>query len=423
VTGALQTAVAAQVAFQTAFGHYIPVSGELTDELTDLRQYTNFDVTGEPVAGSNATVQVDARQLDQSLVWEWNGSFFLTTNTVYAELQSARGLTLQAIGGLATYAPDSLHAVRGQLYALLGYTEIMLADLFCSGVPLSTLDFQGDYTYRPGSTTNAIYQHAIVLFDTALTLAVDSPAVLNLAHVGQGRAYLGMGKYPEAAQAVETVPPTFQYTQSLLTCGVGHQCPSGLSGTTTKMAEFNLPNYASVSNREGGTGLPFVSSGDPRTAETVARSYVSGYPTPQYFPQKYQYNDVSTIVLASGLEAQLIMAEAALNANHAADAFTILNSLRASIGMPALTDPGTFGAELDTLFTERAAWLFVDGHRQGDLRRLQRNYVNSQGIAVVANQYPSGPYPGYGLYGTSIDAPIPADELANPHWTGCLGRD
>jgi hypothetical protein len=231
-----------------------------------------------------------------------------------------------------------------------------------------------------------------------------------------------MGKYPEAAQAVETVPPTFQYIQSLLTCGAKKTCPSGLSGTTTKMAEFNLLERASVSDREGGTGLPFMSSGDPRTAVIEARK-ISGFPTPQYSPQKYQVDGVSTIVLASGLEAQLITAEAALNASHAADAFTILNTLRASIGMPAITDPGTFGAELDTLFTERAAWLFVDGHRQGDLRRLQRNYVSGQGVAVVANQYPSGSYPGYGLYGTSIDAPIPADELANPHWTGCLGRD
>jgi hypothetical protein len=261
------------------------------------------------------------------------------------------------------------------------------------------------------------------LFDTALTLAVDSLAVINLAHVGQGRAYLAMGQSAEAAKAVETVPSTFQYTQALLTCGGISSCLSGASGTTMQMAEFNLTERASVSDREGGTGLPFMSSGDPRTADTALRK-LSQFPTPQYVPKKYHYKGaVSTIVLASGLEAQLITAEAELNANQTAAAFTILNTLRASMSLPAITAPGTFDAALDTLFTERAAWFFVDGHRQGDLRRLQRNYVTRQGVQVVANQYPSGPYPGYGLYGTSIDAPLPLEELTNPLWTGCLSRD
>jgi len=46
----------------------------------------------------------------------------------------------------------------------------MLADLYCSGVPLSTLDFEGDFTYRAGSSTPEVYQHAVVLFDNCEVL-------------------------------------------------------------------------------------------------------------------------------------------------------------------------------------------------------------------------------------------------------------
>ena len=48
-------------------------------------------------------------------------------------------------------------------------------------MPLSTLDFDGDFTYQPGSTTEEVYQRAIAHFDSALTLAGDSVAVANLA--------------------------------------------------------------------------------------------------------------------------------------------------------------------------------------------------------------------------------------------------
>jgi len=42
--------------------------------------------------------------------------------------------------------------------------------------------------------------------------------------------------------------------------------------------------------------------------------------------------------------------------------------------LAALTDPGTAEARVDLLFRERAFWFFLTGHRQGDLRRLIRQY-------------------------------------------------
>ena len=130
--------------------------------------------------------------------------------------------------------------------------------------------------------------------------------------------------------------------------------------------------------------------------------------------------------LASGVEAQLIKAEAALAAGDASW-LTILNQIRrtSTLGgvLPPLTDPVDPKARLQLLFTERAEWLYLTGARQGDLRRLLRNY--HQYFPRQDLVYPSGLYtaPGAGVYGSDVTAPIPQAEInTNPLIQGCLSR-
>ena len=80
----------------------------------------------------------------------------------------------------------------------------------------------------------------------------------------------------------------------------------------------------------------------------------------------------------------------------------ILSGLRATVGLVPLEDPGTAAGRVTQLFRERAFWLWLTGHRLGDLRRLVRQY--SRPADVV---YPVGPYPGGPLrYGDQLDLPI-----------------
>jgi hypothetical protein len=57
--------------------------------------------------------------------------------------------------------------------------------------------------------------------------------------------------------------------------------------------------------------------------------------------------------------------------------------------LPALTDPGSADARVNLLFQERAFWMYLTGHRLGDLRRLVRQY--GRGAETV---FPTGNYPG-----------------------------
>jgi hypothetical protein len=179
-----------------------------------------------------------------------------------------------------------------------------------------------------------------------------------------------------------------------------------------------------VPNREGGNGLDYVTAHDPRLPLDSLRVAADGEP----FMVPRRYNAAThTVVLASGIEARLIEAEALLAANDVEGWADKLNDLRANAITPAIPDltadsttTATPELRLRVLFRERAFWLFGTGHRQGDLRRMVRQYDLRQDEV-----YPVGPYylPGV-RYGTDVTVPIPPQEReGNPYYNGCLNRD
>jgi hypothetical protein len=400
--------------FKDAVLNYLNLASVLTDE------YANV---------SSVLDSVDLRRLPM----------LLGGGSDYARLHTVRGQTQQALGALARYAPDVSPALRGHLFALQGYAEVWLADLFCSGIPLSTLDFDGDFTYRPGSSTQEVYEHALALFDSALALSSDSVRFEYLARIGKARTLLQLSRYTEAAEVVQPVSSTYRYGEREIV-------------VTTTLGDM------SVAQGEGGTGLLY------RTDPRVDAVFMGNYPSstrPIYQPRKYlPAGSAQLIVVASGVEAQLILAEAALHAGHIDQWLNRLNALRtdgtftvegtdtvwgvglgatyfaetpivaaAQRGLPPLTDPAlgvippgktAMDVRVDLLFAERGYWLFRTGHRQGDLRRLVREYGRSQETV-----YPSQGFSAQGgTYGRDVTMPITRQmEGANPFFKGCLHRD
>jgi hypothetical protein len=409
--------------FEVALPRFITNVGLLTDELTNKYVGTRTD---------GIIVFRHVLPLDERVLVEYGpnasqpGDATVAGADSYYDLQGVRKFGNQAIGALATYdtvATDTASArvLRGELYAIAGYTEIMLADLFCSGVPLSTLDFEQDYTLHESSTTAQVYHDALAKFDTALTLAVGNDSILNLARVGRGRAWLDLAQYDSASAAVQSVPVGFQY-----------RLPGQWYGTCGQIGTCNhvLFSIAAVADREGFNGLPYISSHDPRSA-VVADSFMLGtvYRS-QPFPDKYKSslsgNGTSFITVANGIEAQLIIAEDQLQPADAPRGpwLQTLNTLRESAGLSDTTDPGTASGRIALLFSERAYWLFLTGHRQGDLRRLIRNYHTYPAFQSQSQVYPTGAYtaPGAGVYGSDVTVPIPSTEYTNPLFHGCVNR-
>ena len=404
------------------YNSYIPVGGLLTDELGSA------DISSASFA-ENDDVLIDSRNLLE-------GSGTGPIDTLYSGLQQTRGQTEEARGLVEAYDPDST-AIVGYLDLLQGYTEVYLADLFCSGVPLSTLDYNGNYTLKPGSTTQQVYADAAAQFDSAMTLAVDSAHLLNAARVGEARAQLDLGNYAAAASVASQVPDGFTFALRFSTFSPATNLPGNSGNRNFSFGDFlsgasGAGTHVTMSNDEGGNGLPFRASNDPRTAWAV--NGASGGFT-LYRPKKYgSLLGTDSIVIASAVEARLIEAEVALQAHDTATWLHDLNALRtdstqafgvwnagtgAVKGLAPLTDPGTDSGRVDLTFRERAFWLYLTGERQGDLRRLIRQYGRDPNAV-----YPTGVYNGAaGSYGNDVTAPIPeSGRGSKPLFTGCFNR-
>jgi hypothetical protein len=369
------------------------------------------DELGNPAIALGAavpTLDVDSRHLPELPSGAGSSN---SDPSPYSLLQRTRAQAAHAIALLKLYAPDS-SALAAHLYAVEGYSEIFIAELFCSGIPLSTIDFDGDYTFKPGSSTDDVLLNASALFDSALSLAGDSVRFVHLAHMGRARSLLNLGQFAEAAAAAAQVPDGYQYAVSF------NAVVANDAFNFARLANWSAA--VTVSDREGVNGLDFRTSNDPRTRVTARGTHAASGQT-IWHPNKYNINGASPIVLADWIEARLIQAEGALQMGDVAGWLGFLNRLRQTAITPALTnltDPGSSDTRVDMLFRERAFWLFLTGHRQGDMRRLIRQYGRTQETV-----YPVGSYSGGFSYGSDITLPLPVTERDNnPMYDGCLDR-
>ena len=344
----------------------------------------------------NAFAAVDYRE--QALTYtEW-GPVYLGQGRTFAKL----GIDLYL-----EHAPEERAAI-GQLYAVRGLAAMFLGEVNCNGTPLSEVE---DLKAQFGGpiTSDSMTARAVAELDQALEYASGDARILNLAKVARGRALTNRGLFGDAAGAVAGVPTDYVYNAELNPSGYGRQNP---------IFNANSNLYATVSNGEGTNGLDFVSANDPRVPTELVGTGTDGV-TEVYQFMKYT-DEYAPIVIASGIEARLIEAEAALQAG-GGNWLTILNDLRATAidpPMEPLMDPGTQDARVDLLFSERAFWLFGTGHRMGDLRRLLRQYGRSQN-----DTYPVGHYKGPQNYGTDVVFILTLSEQSNPEGFTCLDRN
>jgi hypothetical protein len=390
-------------AFDGGTDSFVTISGNLADEL--LASDT-FD--GRLTINARKSVETNSEM-----------------EAVYRNMQRARTAAARATATLATTAPTPL-ANRGEMYMLLAYTEMFLGEAWCPGVPFSSEDGVKT-TFGQPLTTDAMFQAALAHFDSALALAETNSRVLNGSKLGKGRALMNLGKIAEAAAAVTGVPNNFVLTTS-------HSSNSNSNGVWS--ASTSGASRYRLMTSEGKNGLPFLGqtpAQDPRIDWSAStRVGFSSQFTAQ--PNQAKYAQYTDGVVTTGAEARLIELEAQLQAGTQAarDAvFAGLNTLRtagAAIGgakgttlitLAALpgTAPTTQDAALDLLYKERAYWLWLTGHRLGDLRRLVRVYKrDTEAVFPTGTLTP----PLDGTYGTSTTITVPFSERNNPNFQGCL---
>lgn len=339
--------------------------------------------------------------------------------SIFRRIQRARATAESAVQSYQKYEPGV--ALQAEAYVYAGLAMLMAGENYCSGIPFSTVSSTGAVTYGAFETTDQVWGDAHARIDSALAIlyadtvkghdSVDTQSQvqtdINFALVVEGRMLLDSGAYAAAATAVASVPDNFVFNQ-------------GYAASNTRVNngvwEYNLDERRfSVADSEGIVGLPYRSANDPRVLWVDGDQTGFDNVTELYVQLKYTSRSAS-IPVATGIEARLIEAEAALQAGNMGTFLSKINQARvdagdaqAATGVPSGMTPAQF------LFQERAFGLWLTAHRLSDMRRMLKPPYNFAANAV----YPNGPYPKGGSYGPEITLPIPIAELANPNYKAC----
>ncbi len=262
--------------------------------------------------------------------------------------------------------------LMAQVRAYGAYSYLLMGETFCR------VAFDGKADEPPA----AALAKAEAQFAEAITLATTAgnTDMLNLARVGLARTKMDLKKWTEAAATAALVPVAYNKNADR-----GTEAPRRYNKFFFFMTDGGFFTAAAA----------LRNTGDPRYK--VVDSGHGGF-TPQirlWYSQKYPALN-SPIRLASGREAQLILAEAKTYPGSQLDvagAMAILNAGRAVVGLtplPATTDPQV--ARTAVLNERRAELSFEGGHRTNDLLRYGLPWKGANGSSKLVNEFDGRAY-------------------------------
>ena len=336
----------AKADFQCAYGDYVVVSGLISGELADATQ------TASRWSYDRRVIDAGESQYSQSSC---------AALGVYTPLQTARytnASTLTKLQGWTDAQVPDRQKLMAQTAAYAGYTLLLLGEGFCQA-PAETLG--------PALDQAGLFAKAEEHFTTAIAAAQAAGAgatdLLNLAYVGRARARLDQGKNADAAADAALVPAGFVYTLD------------------TFANAGRLVNRVFSENVQSASVTIGAAYRDPGTFPVAATTRTDSRGNPLWIQTKYTGLD-DPYVVASGAEAQLILAEA-----------------NGSLTGQALVDA-------------RQQRLFLEGTRLYDIQRFMK--VDPALVPLVP---PSGAaYPKGGKYGDlegRMCMPLPDIEKQN----------
>jgi hypothetical protein len=380
-------------------------------------------ISDEAVSGNNfETVQrVDLRQIDK-----------LNSTDVYPVLEYTRAAADSFEARLVRISPDtanrSLGLARVLAYGALNYT--LMGEFLCEAPvdpkgaavsPDSLFRLAIDRANRAIATATA--------FKVAGGAAVRADSLINFARVSAARAHLNLG---ERSQAIAFASPLYAASDSMPgTIPAGFQFRSFYDVTNSNNVFFGS---AIGTNRNLGVDIAFRNLNDVRvrynraggTGHDQATQLFAPYQSPSFSgftsvgkPDSTgaAFTQGASIRISSALEARYIVAEAQ---GRTPENIRFLN-VRSRAGQvdttlvprpptaPQLAADASDAQYLSFLMDQRRRDFFLDGHRQGDLRRYIRLYSQ--------NFYPTGTHPtaNRGTYGTSVCfMPTQAEITGNP---------
>jgi len=365
--------------FDCAFQSFVVVGGLIGEELDDYTQ-------------TAARWPYDRRDVQS------NQTLYSTSSCegigVYAPLQTAR-VSANNVKRLLQQWTDAEVPGRAVLIARAtayeAWSQFLLAEGFCSTV-FSTVA-NGVFDYGPELARQAALGVAEATFTEAITAAqtasgASADSIRFLALLGRARVRLDLGNLAGARSDAALVPANFVF----------HSTASAVSGRRNNRvyAESNAIGVSST------VGTRYRDLNDPRVpVQNLNRTNALNV---QAWAQLKYASAAAPIPIATGAEAQLIIAEADA-ATNAANAVAIINTFRAAGNQGAYTGPTDAASLKAEVIEQRRRALFLTGTHLGDLIRYD---IAPQPAAGAA--YPAGL-----TYGTQLCLPLPdVEKLNNP---------
>lgn len=358
--------------YECAIGSAVTVEGIISDELGDAQ----LGAAAWPYDRRDANTQTNGAY----------GTAACTSNQtpgIYTPLSTARWAADNALTKLqgwtdAQVASRASLIAQAALYAGLSYAMMgmsMCEAAFDLSAPVNQM---------------AMFALAEQRFTTAITTAGASASVVNAAYVGRARVRLFQGNKTGSASDAALVPAGF-----VLNAGTGSNDNRRYNRIFASTGQFGFYTV-----EPGSRGLTTENGQvDPRSATITMATRPADSRTTIVEPAKYNAY-TSPIRIASYDEAQLILAEA----QGGASAVTIINNMRAAVGLSPYTG-ATDNASIQALIiSERRRVLFVEGFRNYDIQRFTIPFNPPAGAAY--------PLKG-GFYGNTTCLPLPDVERFN----------
>ena len=367
-------------------------------------------------------------ETDERKVQDNNGNVMGMWRATHRARTSAR----EALVKLQEYRPTPAWGI-GQMYFVMGFTEMTLAENFCNGIPLSDAS-TGEIIYGPPQTNAQVFALALAHLDSALTFLTATDAattdVRRATLITKARVLINLARWNDAAASITpaNVPTSYALNATFSLTTSSNQIWSLNTSAKRWTVGDSLDKVGRIVN-----AIPFASANDPRvpvTGSTLGTSSAgAGFDTQTNFVFQRIWGRTDATPIVSGLDARLMEAEIRLRADDYAGMMTILNALRATppalsntytpAAMAALPTPANKDAAIDLYFREKAFWTFARGQRLPDMRRLVRQYGRTQ-----QQVFPQGTFFKTNTpYGTDMNFPVTTDELNNPEFSGCIDRN
>lgn len=263
--------------------------------------------------------------------------------------------------------PDGVESAEfARFSAFTGFAKTWIGDLWC------TTAFGGT---GPELTTQQVYEIAEAEFTAAIDASGAEEEIRQLALVGRARVRLNLGDDAGALADAQQVDPDFEFFANYTTASFEQR----------NRIHFRTWDFGNWSVGPAFRGLTIDDTGIPDPRVELALNPRPAFEPSQDLLAPLKASSASApIRIASGDEAQYIIAEI----QGGQTAVDIINAIRQRHGIDIQWTPAGTGPDeiRDKVIDERKRTLFLEGVRQGDLRR----YLARYGLDFFPTSTPQG---------------------------------